>query len=72
VTALSNAFNEPGVDDIYTKLTFQFVAPVTGFPSVTTAVSTVAAPTTKSPVSPATILAGLGIAGIFCVLRLRR
>jgi len=71
VTALSNAFNQPGVDDIYTKLTFQLVAPATGSSSATTVVSP-AATTAKSPVSPVTILAGLGIAGIFCVLCLRR
>jgi hypothetical protein len=62
--ALSNAFNQPGVDDIYTKCTFQLVAPGTAAPASTTSVPVPVATTAKSPVPLFTILAGIGIAGI--------
>jgi hypothetical protein len=77
--ALSDAFNLPGVDDIYTKCTFQLVAPGTPAESVTTAApagTTVApapvATTKKSPLSPFTLLAGAGIAGFAIAWRLHR
>lgn len=62
--ALSDAFNQPGVDDIYTKCTFQLDAPGTAAPSSTTSAPAPVATTAKSPVSLFTILAGMGIAGI--------
>lgn len=62
--ALSDAFNLPGVDDVYTKVTFSLAAPETVTPVSTTMVPTPAATATKSPLSIFTILAGAGIAGI--------
>ena len=70
--ALSNAFNQPGVDDIYTKCTFQLVAPGTATPVNTASVPAPVATTAKSPVSLVTILAGMGIAGITALQRFRR
>ncbi|MGA2121113.1 MAG: hypothetical protein ABSG49_03615 [Methanoregula sp.] len=77
--ALSDAFNLPGVDDIYTKCTFQLMAPGTSAESVTTLApeSTTVAPTPvattkKSPLSPFTLLAGSGIAGLAIAWRSRR
>jgi len=78
VTALSNAFNQPNVDDIYTKLSFTLVAPGTTPASptnatavTTTAVSKPVTTTAKSPVSFMTVLAGIGLAG-FAVVMMRR
>lgn len=69
--ALSNAFNLPGVDDVYTKCTLRLVAPETQ-----TAVSTTAAPapvaTKKSPLSLFTLIAGVGIAGLALAWRSRQ
>lgn len=62
--ALSDAFNQPGVDDIYTKCTFQLAPPGTAAPVSTVSTPVPVATTAKSPVSLFTILAGMGIAGI--------
>ena len=62
--ALSDAFNLPGIDDVYTKVTFRLVAPEAVTSASTTAVPTPVATATKSPLSIFTILAGAGIAGI--------
>jgi hypothetical protein len=77
--ALSTAFNLPGVDDAFTKCTFQLVSPGATPASATTAapvVTTMAPPapstTAKSPLSPLTLIAGIGIAGIAVTLRSRR
>ncbi len=77
--ALSDAFNLPGVDDIYTKCTFQLAAPGSAAASVTSAATagTTNAPVpvataTKSPLSPFTLLAGAGIAGFAIAWRSRR
>jgi hypothetical protein len=70
--ALSSAFNQPGVDDIYTKCTFQLVEAGTPAPSAST-VSTLPAPTaTKSPLSPLVMVAGIGLAAIVMAVRSRR
>jgi len=61
--ALSDAFNLPGVDDIYTKCTFQLVAPVTSLPVSTTNAPVATTTTKKSPLLFSTLLAGLGVAG---------
>jgi hypothetical protein len=77
--ALSDAFNLPGVDDIYTKCTFQLASPGAAAASVTPAapVSTTILPVpvataTKSPLSPFPLLAGAGIAGLVIAWRSRR
>ncbi len=70
--ALSDALNQPGMDDVYSKASFQLVAPgtipqtATTSPAApaTTAVSP-AAPTTKSPL-PVGITAGALLIGGFC------
>jgi hypothetical protein len=62
--ALTDALNKRGGDDVYTKTTFQLVAPATAAPSaVVTTASPVPVPTTKSPLSPLTLFAGLGLCG---------
>ena len=64
---LSEALNQQGIDDIYTKLTVQLVAPgttaiaTTGV-AVTTPPASAAPTTAKSPVSPLVALMGIGIA----------
>ncbi len=74
---LSEALNQQGIDDVYTKLTLQLVAPA----GTTTAATSVAvttppvsaAPTTaKSPVSPLVALAGIGIACLAVVAMKRK
>jgi hypothetical protein len=66
--ALSDAINTQGVDDAYTKLTFQLAAPVATPQAVqTTAVVPVATTTTKSPLPLeitgfALVIGGLGAA----------
>lgn len=70
--ALSDAFNLPGVDDIYTKCTLQLTAPVTSAPVSTTSAPVSATTTKKSPVMFTTLLAGLGVAGIALVRYSRR
>jgi hypothetical protein len=75
---LSNAFNAPGVDDIYTKLVFTVLpaneavptypgnpAPVTSATQAATPAGTGAASTTtaaKSPVQLVTVIAGITLA----------
>jgi hypothetical protein len=72
--ALSDALNQPGQDDIYTKLTFQLTAPGTtpgaGTPAATpaTPANPSSAPTTKSPL-PLEVTAGallIGCCAVFC------
>jgi hypothetical protein len=63
--ALSAAFNLPGVDDIYTKCTFEIIAAEPLATSITAAEPIAPAATTtatKSPVSMFAILAGAGFA----------
>ena len=77
--ALSDALNQPGQDDVYTKLTFQLTAPVaTPAAAITTAVapSTSAVPaaatTAKSPL-PVEVTAGaLVISGCCAALCMRK
>jgi hypothetical protein len=78
-TALSAAFNLPGVDDVFTKCTFNLVTPGTTSASVTSVspASTTIAPlplqtTAKSPLSLLTLFAGIGIGGIVGMWRLRQ
>ena len=77
--ALSDALNQPGQDDVYTKLTFQLTAPVatpasaltTAVAPVTTAVP-VATPTAKSSL-PVEVTAGaLVISGCCAALFMRK
>lgn len=78
VAALSDAFNQPTVDDVFTKLSFQLMspgsstaAPIGTVVVTTTAVSTPVQTTAKSPVSLMTILIGISLAG-FAVVLIRR
>jgi len=78
-TALSAAFNLPGVDDVFTKCTFQLVTPGATPSSATPAAPVVTSPapsplqtTAKSPLSPFPLLAGIGIAGLVMVWRSRQ
>lgn len=67
--ALSDAFNLPGIDDIYTKCTFQVVPPVTTA-AVSSPVAT--APVTTTKKSPLTLFPLLGgmVLGV-CILAWR-
>jgi hypothetical protein len=74
-SALANALNEGGMDDGYTKTTFRLAEPAssavtTGAPASTSI--PLPAPTTRSPVLPFTVFAGIGIAGLACSAALRR
>jgi hypothetical protein len=70
--ALSDAGNRESVDDIYTRVIFQFVAPVTSPSAATTAEDTLTTlpppvTTAKFPLSPFTVIAR--IAGIRLIRR---
>jgi hypothetical protein len=74
-TALADALNQRDVDDVYTKTTFQLVAPSTSVAAVSAPVSVAsAAPvtTTKSPLSPLAVIAGLGICTVVAARSLRK
>jgi hypothetical protein len=71
--ALSDAINNQGVDDAYTKLTFQLVPPGTTPIAVeTTGIPDPAAATTKSPLPLAITGLALFIAGLSAVLYIRK
>ena len=70
--ALSNALNMPGQDDVYTKLTFQLMAPVATTPAAKTTTAIPAATKTKSPM-PLELTAGaLVIIGCCAVFGMRK
>ena len=69
--ALSNAFNQPGVDDVYSKCTFQLVVPETAAPVSTTAAPAPVTTTKKSPVALVTVIAAIGLLGIAVMQRSR-
>lgn len=77
VAALSEAFNQPGVDDIYTKLEFTLVAP--SAPAAGTTTEAIMTPnqavpaqtSAKSPLSLFTVFAGIGAAA-FAIGMMRR
>jgi hypothetical protein len=69
--ALSNAFNQPGVDDVYSKCTFQLVAPDTAAPVSTTAAPAPVTTTKKSPVALVTVIAAIGLLGMAVMQRSR-
>lgn len=74
-TALAEAMNHRDVDDVYTKTTFQLVAPSTSAAAVSTPVSgSSAAPsaTAKSPLSPLAVITGLGICSLVTARSLRK
>jgi len=78
-TALSAAFNLPGVDDVFTKCAFQLVSSgtppasaATAAPVVTTQAPATLPTTAKSPLSPFTLIAGIGIAGVVMEWRSRQ
>ena len=65
--ALSDAFNNLGVDDVYTNLTFQLISPGTMSTAVKPMLSPLAATTAKSPLTLeitglALVICGLGAA----------
>jgi len=72
--ALSEAIDDQGVDDAYTKLTFQLTAPVTTTsPTVPqTSAVPVTATTPKSPLMPEITGLALAISGICAVMRGRK
>ena len=72
--ALSEALIRTNSDDVYTKVIFQLVAPAATPPAATATIPVPAQPvtTTKSPVSPVTILAGLGICSVAVGLHSRK
>lgn len=72
--ALSEALIRSNSDDIYTKTTFQLIAPSATTPALSVATPVPAQPraTTKSPISLFTILAGLGICGFTFVQHSRK
>jgi len=60
---LSQALNQQGIDDVYTKLTVQIVSPATSATTLVTSLTVSQAPTTaKSPVSVLVPIAGASIA----------
>jgi hypothetical protein len=72
---LSDAINAQGSDDVYTKLTFQLVAPATSTPApvVTTAQSPSTLPTaTKSPLPLEMTAGAVAIGGLCAVLFARK
>ncbi|MFA4849440.1 MAG: hypothetical protein WC626_06905 [Methanoregula sp.] len=70
--ALSNALNMPGQDDVYTKLTFQLMAPVATTPAAITTAAVPVATKTKSPM-PLELTAGaLVIIGCCAVFGMRK
>lgn len=78
VAALSDAFNQPSVDDVFTKLSFQLMSQGTSAAAsmgtavvTTTGVSTPVQTTAKSAVSLMTVLVGISVAG-FAVVLIRR
>lgn len=70
--ALSDAFNQPGVDDIYSKCTFQLVAAETAAPVSTSALPAPVTTTKKSPVAAITAIAAIGLLGIAVAQRSRK
>lgn len=70
--ALSDAFNQPGVDDIYSKCTFQLVAAETAAPVSTSVLPAPVTTTKKSPVAVITVIAAIGLLGIAVVQRSRK
>lgn len=70
--ALSDAFNQPGVDDIYSKCTFQLVAAEPAAPVSTPALPAPVTTTKKSPVAVITVIAAIGLLGIAIVQRSRK
>lgn len=70
--ALSDAFNQPGSDDVYTKCTFQLVPPGTAAP-VSSPVAPVPTTTTKkSPFSLMPIFGGVAVAAFGLAWRSRQ
>jgi hypothetical protein len=62
--ALTDSLNKRGGDDVYTKTTFQLMAPTTATPAAASStVPAVPATTAKSSLSPLTLVAGLGLCG---------
>lgn len=72
--ALSSALSSPGMDDVYTKITFQLVAPSASAPAtpVSTAASAFPMPSaTKSPLAVITITGALAATAV-CAAAVRR
>jgi len=71
---LSDAINAQGSDDVYTKLTFQLMAPATSTPApvATTAQPATRPPTTQSPLPFEMIAGAIAIGGMCAVLFARK
>jgi archaellum component FlaF (FlaF/FlaG flagellin family) len=71
--ALSDAFNLPGVDDIYTKCTLELVPATSAAPAnMATPPTAPVATATKSPVSPLTLIGGVSLAVLAVAFSSRR
>ena len=71
--ALSDAFNLPDVDDIYTKCTFDLVPATSAAPAtMATPLTTPVATATKSPVSLFTLIGGVSLAALAAAFCSRR
>ena len=71
--ALSDAFNLPDVDDIYTKCTFDLVPATSAAPAtMATPPTTPVATATKSPISLFTLIGGVSLAALAAAFCSRR
>ncbi|HEX3001931.1 MAG TPA: hypothetical protein VHN82_06145 [Methanoregula sp.] len=70
--ALSDAFNQPGVDDIYSKCTFHLASAEPAAPVSTPAVPVPVTTTKKSPVAVITVIVAIGVLGIAVAQRSRK
>lgn len=70
--ALSDAFNQPGVDDIFTKCTFQLVAPEPSAPTGTMAEPAPVTTTKKSPVTVITVIIAVSLMAVAVMQRSRK
>jgi hypothetical protein len=72
VLAITNAVNDPAVDDVYTKVSFAVTARTAATTAPATALPAAQQATTRSPLSPLVPLAGIGIAAGVLLFRKAR
>lgn len=70
--ALSDAFNLPGCDDIYTKCTFQMISPSATAPASSPVAPVPETTTKKSPLTLLPLMGGMAGAALLLVLSARR